>query len=263
MKEKIVDKNVYDEICNLFRNDDKQVGATFRLMEEGITAPSELVKRGAAKNPGVISHHKVIIKAVRDGEFPESANLATYSVRTINRFLQSSISVSEKTKEVLHQRKASLQEIANNSEAVKQDTKELIEKSTKLDERLTEIKNAIYVYTFPTYYRVGVDGDSEIKWLKIGKTTSSVWSRVSGQNRQTVMPEDPIVIRIYHKEGIDLDVVEAKFHDTLKRMFHQQSSLRNSKAGVEWFATSEDSLDAIAELLELEIEEIEFDSLDD
>jgi hypothetical protein len=116
---------------------------------------------------------------------------------------------------------------------------------------------------FPAYYRVSIHGDVEIKWLKIGKTTGSVWSRVSGQNRQTVMPKDPIVIRIYHKEGIDLDDVETKFHNTLKRMFHQQSSLRNSKAGVEWFATSEDSLDAIAELLELTIEKIEFDSLDE
>lgn len=254
---------ITEEISKLFRNDDKQVGATFCLMEEGVTSPTDLVKRGAAKNTGVISNHKVIIKAVKEGDYPKSANLAIQSVRTINRLLQSGISISQPTKNVLLKRKSDLQEIANNSEAVKQDTKELIEKSSKLDEKLSEIKNAIYVYTFPTYYRVGVAGDIEIKWLKIGKTSGSVWSRVSGQNRQTVMPEDPIVIRIYHKEGIDLDYIETKFHETLKRMFHQQSSVRNSKAGVEWFATSEDSLDAIAELLGLNIEKIDFAALDE
>jgi hypothetical protein len=67
------------------------------------------------------------------------------------------------------------------------------------------------------------------------------------------MPEDPILVRVYHKEGIDLKETEAKIMNTLRRVQFEQSSARHTKAGKEWFATNEDAIDAIAELLGLNV----------
>jgi hypothetical protein len=106
-----------------------------------------------------------------------------------------------------------------------------------------------------------VDGDTEVRWLKIGLTTKSVWQRIIDQNRQTSMPEDPVLIRVYHKKGIDLRSVEAKLMETLLRVQFEQSAARHTKAGKEWFATHEDSIDAIAELMGLTILKFDFESL--
>jgi len=253
-----MNQRILDEIRNLFYQDETQVGITYRLMEEGFTKPSELVSKGAAANTGVISHHKAIIKAILEGVYPRnSSNVANYARRAIDRFLENSPELSQEAKDVLQERRRRLIEIVSDKTAIQNDTRELISESAKLEETLSSIKNAIYVYTFPTYYRAGVDGDFDIRWMKIGLTTNNVWQRILDQNRQTSMPEDPIVIRVYHKEGIDLQETERKIQETLRRVKHEQSSAKNTKAGKEWFATTEDSIDAIAELLGLNI--VKFD----
>ena len=245
-----------EEIKELFRTDQTQVGETFRLMEEGVVKPMDLVERGAAANTGVISHHKYIIRAVVEGETDtNSANLASYARRAIDRLLDSPSgqSISIEARELLTKRRNDLLGIIGSKDAILNDTKELIEESIKLEDKIKSISNAIYVYTFPTYYRAGVDGDLNVRWLKIGLTTNTVWQRLVEQNRQTSMPEDPVLIRIYHKDGIDLKSIESKIMVTLTRVMHEQSSARYTKTGREWFATNEDSIDAIAELLGLEI----------
>jgi hypothetical protein len=245
-----------EEVKELLRNDDTQVGETFALIEQGITKASELVEKGSAKNTGVVAHHKYIIKAIVDGDTQTtSANLATYARRAIDRLLSSAsaATLSEEAKTLLLERRAKLLEIISDKDAISNDTKELVTESAKLEDTLKSISNAIYVYTFPTYYRAGVEGDLDVRWLKVGLTTNSVWQRIVEQNRQTSMPEDPILIRIYHKEGIDLKDTEAKIMNTLRRVQFEQSSARHTKAGKEWFATNEDAIDAIAELLGLTV----------
>ena len=249
-------EKINEEIRELFRTDQTQVGETFRLMEECVVKPTDLVERGAAANTGVISHHKYIIRAVVEGETDtNSANLASYARRAIDRLLDSPSgqSISIEARELLTKRRNDLLGIIGSKDAILNDTKELIEESIKLEDKIKSISNAIYVYTFPTYYRAGVDGDLNVRWLKIGLTTNTVWQRLVEQNRQTSMPEDPVLIRIYHKDGIDLKSIESKIMETLTRVMHEQSSARYTKTGREWFATNEDSIDAIAELLGLEI----------
>jgi hypothetical protein len=245
---------VIEELKELLRSDDTQVGITFRLMEDGVQKASELISQGGGKNPGVISHNKAIINSVINGLHPKNSSyVSTKARRAIDRILENETKISDEVRSLLYRRKMELLEIINDKSAIQNDTKELVIESEKLEDKLKRLSNAIYVYTFPTYYRAGVDGDLDIKWLKIGKTTTNVWQRIIHQNRQTSMPEDPIIIRIYHAEGIDLDETERKMQETLKRVKHEQSSARYTKSGKEWFATTEDSIDAIAELLKLEI----------
>jgi hypothetical protein len=251
-----VDGNLSDELRRALSQDETQLGETFRLMEKGVRKPSELVEQGSAANSGVIAHHKYVIRAVIDGDVQtKSSYLATFARRAIDRLLssESASNLSQEAKDVLAERRLKLIEIIADKEAIKNDTIELVTESAKLEDELKQISNAIYVYTFPTYYRAGVDGDLDVRWLKIGLTTNSVWQRIVDQNRQTSMPEDPILVRVYHAEGIDLKETEAKIMNTLRRVQFEQSAARNTKAGKEWFATNEDSIDAIAELLGLTI----------
>ena len=251
------------EIRKLLREDKTQLGDTFRLMEQGINKSSELVEKGSAANVGVIAHHKYIIKAIVDGVLDtKSANLATYARRAIDRLLasESASNISQDAKDLLSERRSKLLEIISDKDAIQNDTIELVSESAKLEDKLKQISNAIYVYTFPTYYRAGVDGDLDVRWLKIGLTTNSVWQRIVEQNRQTSMPEDPILVRVYYGEGIDLKETESKIMNTLRRVQFEQSAARNTKAGKEWFATNEDSIDAIAELLGLTIVRFNLDN---
>jgi hypothetical protein len=71
------------------------------------------------------------------------------------------------------------------------------------------------------------------------------------------MPEDPKLLRIYHKDDMNIEEVEKKFHQTLERVGHERSAARRTKAGTEWFATTLDAIDALAELMGLQIERYE------
>lgn len=251
-----MEENFTDEIKRILSLDETQLGETFRLMEQGVKKSSEIVERSSAANSGVVAHHKYIIKAIIDGDVQtNSSNLATYARRAIDRLLASkpAANLSLGAKMLLTERRTKLLEIIADKDAIQNDTKELVSESAKLENSLKQISNAIYVYTFPTYYRAGVDGDFDVRWLKIGLTTNSVWQRIVDQNRQTSMPEDPILVRVYFGDGIDLKETEAKIMNTLRRVQFEQSAARNTKAGKEWFATNEDSIDAIAELLGLNI----------
>ena len=94
-------------------------------------------------------------------------------------------------------------------------------------------------------------------WLKIGSTRNSVWQRIVEQNRQTSMPEDPKLLRIYHKPEMNIEEIEKNFHATLEAVGHERSAARRTKAGTEWFATTLEAIDAIAKLMSLEIERYE------
>ena len=252
--------SLQDEIRALLESDELQVGKTFRMMESGITKSTEIVAKGGGGNIGVVNINKQIIKAITEGLIPKSSYIALYSARTIARLMAASSEISPEVSNYLKSIRENLLIRANEQEALIHDKSELEKQSVKLSDLAKNIEKAVYVYTFPTYYRAGLETDPELKWLKIGTTNKGVWKRVIEQSRQTSMPEDPILLRIYHKEGVDIEAVEKSFHNVLLKVRHEQSAASNTKAGKEWFATTEDALDAIASLMNLEIEhDISFD----
>jgi hypothetical protein len=117
----------------------------------------------------------------------------------------------------------------------------------------------VYVYTFPTYLKVPAKYDPERFWLKIGQTGRVVEKRVSDQLRSTAMPEDPVILRVYtdpkgDADGSEVDyaALEKKFHKLLMSAGHSKTSARSG--GTEWFATTLEFLDEIAEILILDVE---------
>jgi hypothetical protein len=242
------------ELDSLLEADEMQIGQTYRLMKSGVTSLKELVERNVAGNSGVASNNKAMIASILTGEVPKSASLATKTARVIRRLISNGVPVSVETTAYLNDLLAQLANRASAVDALEHDQISLLKQSDLLSEQARHLANAIYVYSFPTYMHYGTIEDPELKWLKLGSTKNSVWQRILDQSRQTSMPEDPVLVRIYHLEGMDLAEVEKKFHRTLERVGHERSSATRTRAGKEWFATTEDALDALAELMGLQIE---------
>jgi hypothetical protein len=92
--------------------------------------------------------------------------------------------------------------------------------------------------------------------MKVGMSDSDVIRRFRNQERNTSLPEDPELLRIYTGET-EMLPLEQRIHRLLRAADHRQNSGRAS--GTEWFLTSLKFLDAIAEDLGLKT----FLSIDD
>ena len=238
-------------------NDELLLGAIFRAMEHGVSNTAELVNETGASNRGVVYNYQKMVTAILEGKLPNSASISRNAARSISRLIKNAENVSPKTLDYLNSTRVKLIENAEAENAVQHDQESIEMQSTVLAKIASGIQTGIYVYSFPTYLHFGTVEDHEVFWLKIGSTKNSVWQRIVEQNRQTSMPEDPKLLRIYHKDDMNIEEVEKKFHYTLERVGHERSAARRTKAGTEWFATTLDAVDAIAELMDLKIERYE------
>jgi len=242
----------------MLASDDLLLGSIFNAMESGFSNALEIVEKTGAGNRGVVYNYQKMVSAILEGKIPNSSSISRNAARSISRLIKNSNSISPATLEYLNSIRVKLIENAESETAVLHDKASIEAQSEALVKVASTIKNGIYVYSFPTYLHFGTIEDQDVFWLKIGSTKNSVWQRIVEQNRQTSMPEDPKLLRIYHKDSMDIEAVEQKFHTTLDRVGHERSAARRTKAGKEWFASTLDAVDAIAELLDLEIESYEF-----
>lgn len=249
--------SVLTEVKAMLAKDQLLLGSIFNAMEAGVTNTLDLVERSGASNRGVVYNYQKMLSAILEGTMPNSASISRNAARSISRLIKETASISPATLEYLNSTRARLIENTESETAVLHDQASLEAQSAALVKVASTIQNGIYVYSFPTYLHFGTVEDQEVFWLKIGSTKNSVWQRIVEQNRQTSMPEDPKLLRIYHKDQMDIDAIEQKFHNTLDRVGHERSAARRTKAGKEWFASTLDAIDAIAELLDLEIEKYE------
>jgi len=256
-----VNSSILTEVKAMLAKDELLLGSIFNAMESGVTNTLDLVEKSGASNRGVVYNYQKMLSAILEGTLPNSASISRNAARSISRLIKETVSISPATLEYLNATRARLIENTESETAVLHDQASLEAQSAALVKVASTIQNGIYVYSFPTYLHFGTVEDQEVFWLKIGSTKNSVWQRIVEQNRQTSMPEDPKLLRIYHKDQMDIDTIEQKFHTTLDRVGHERSAARRTKAGKEWFASTLDAIDAIAELLDLEIEK--YESTDD
>jgi hypothetical protein len=122
-----------------------------------------------------------------------------------------------------------------------------------------EKRGGVYAYSLPHYLNYPCKEDPDRFWFKVGRTSGNFADRVINSHRKTGLPEDPIIRRTYFSSTMNPTEMEGKFHLMLKASGLQTDA---RYAGVEWFATTEDQLDAIAELLGFEITKPQEDVLD-
>jgi len=253
----VLNESLQLELEKYMLADEFLLGAIFTHFKHGVTDAKELVNLTDAANRGVVYNNLAMIRALLESKLPSGASMSRQSAWAVGRIMKNNPTMSAQLKDYLSHLKLSLEENTNSMTAVLHDVDKIDRQSDALARQAVGIQNGIYVYSFPTYLHFGTIEDQELYWVKIGSTKNSVWQRIVEQNRQTSMPEDPKLLRIYHKENMNIDEIEKKFHSTLERVGHERSAARRTKAGTEWFATTLDAIDAIAELMNLQIEKYE------
>ena len=253
----MLDLSLRAELEGYMRSDEYLLGQIFNLYTQGVTNAKDLVSQSSAANSGVVYNNLAMIKALLESKIPKGATISRHSAWAVGRILKNNLEISNELKNYLNDLKVSLLNNSENLSAVIHDQVIIDNQSDELAKKASVIKNGIYVYSFPTYLHYRSIEDPDLTWFKIGFTGDEVWKRIIGQNRQTSMPEDPKLLRIYHREGMILEEIEKTFHTTLEAFGQERAATRHRKAGTEWFATTLNAIDALAKAMSLEIESYE------
>jgi hypothetical protein len=239
------------EIFNALAKDQGVRGDVFRATQKGIYAAKEILNIGVGANAGAVRNELVVIRALLDRVLPTSAPaLALSAARAIGGLLRANPDFSDGTIRYLSGLRVDLEHIPKDEEQTARENLEFERESDILEEKLEQL-DGIYVYTFPTYYVTPVKQDPERFWFKVGKTERAAGQRIEEQLRKTAMPEDPRIMRVYRKPDMNIAELEKQFHDTLLAAGHSRTEAR--RGGREWFATTLELLDQVANLLKLEI----------
>lgn len=249
---------VLAEINAALQDNSGALGKVARVMAEGVTSPTEMANRGAGANSGHSGNMARIVTFIQTGNAPTSPSRAAIAARAIGGLLRDNPNLSNEALQHLQALRSIVESVEKDDEAIAGEQTSLKIASEELSEKVEKL-GGVYVYTFPTYLKVPAKYDPERFWLKIGQTGRVVNRRISEQLRSTAMPEDPVILRVYTEPDseqvrpeVDYGALEKKFHKLLMSAGHSKTSARSG--GTEWFATTLEFLDEIAETLSLDIE---------
>lgn len=224
-----------------------QLGSVYRAMVVHPGAgPTQLLEHTDAANSGAVANRKVVVDAIFDGYEPTGPTVALQAASTVSSLLKAE--TDDQVKLHLTDVLARLRTRAGNEQAVEAESAQLTAQSAELATAL-EKASGVYVYTYPHYYRHPYIADTERRMLKVGRTADKAWDRVISQARQTGMPEDPLLLRVY--ETAEPISVEKTYHMLLDAAGHDRSV--GTAVGKEWFVTTLEFCDAIASVLQLQV----------
>lgn len=235
------------EVTQALERADGQLGQVYRLYRNGIVSPRDIVEAGASANVGAA---RLVLNKVRSvlGEYlPTTTTQATQAAATV-RTLLADDHLGSAARQHLVELETTLGRVSNSAEVQAREDRDLAEASDRLASSIRD-ESGVYVYTYPHYWRHPIVAGTERRLLKVGKTRNRAWSRIREQSRQTGMPEDPLLLRVYVTEDPDAD--ERRFHDLLEAAEHYRQD--GLTTGTEWFATTLIFLDAIASALRIGI----------
>lgn len=244
----------FEEIKIALRNNEGNLGKVFRAHEAGITTTRELVENGAAANFGAAGNLQVTLNAILENRLPAAPSRAAQTGRAIGGLIRDNPKFSNEVKIYLQDLRSDLEQILNNEIAINNEASQFEKASEELLEVFQKV-GGVYVYTYPTYFKLPVKIDPDRFWLKIGTTDRVIDLRIAEQTRATAVPEDPWVLRVYRSEDKTNQELEKVFHRMLEAAGHSRTDAK--RGGQEWFATNLDFLDQIAVSMKFHIEKME------
>jgi hypothetical protein len=233
-----------DEIARFLSEDPSRMGDVYRGLERGLDAEAVAAELGVNTSNFVWNYSR-IIAGLLDRELPTAPTVASQAARKFRSLLKRtdwSPGVRARLAsdlEVLERRTTDVEAVVQESEVSRKQTAEAESTDT----------TGIYVYALPHYLRFPFDPDSGRTLLKVGRSDRDIIQRLRDQARTTALPEEPLLLRIYATGDLDTVDVEARFHRTLRAFDHGRAVER--MAGREWFLTTTQALDAVADLLGL------------
>ena len=251
-----------EEVERALSKDETRLGEVWRL--KGLK-PKEIAEKLNVNSWEFVYNRRRDIKAIEEGILPDSPSPAERCGSTLRGFINNHrASFSDATVSLLQDR-------ANECDRRAKDPTKREEQEQKPEHQTSAAAEprgpGIYVYALPRYIDHPIEKSNKDKtndrtYLKVGVSENDAIKRFQQQARSTVLPEPPILLRIYAgSEGVDLAKVEKNIHKYLENFGH--FSNKKQGAGKEWFLTNLKSLDSIAELLNLKTHFAIDDSDDD
>jgi hypothetical protein len=240
------------ELDSLLAQSKGQLGEVARTMQTGVTDRQDLLEQTGVANSGALSNLLVYIDAIREGTISMSPSRAQQALSATRSFLrQHRDRMSDEAVAHVDGVIERLEQSANDREAQEKEDEELISHSDALEQSLADA-GGVYVYTYPHYWRFRTVDDSNRTLLKIGMSNVDTGERVRQQARQAAVPEDPILLRVYRSATKPPLELERDFHRLLRAADHVRET-KPRIGGTEWFETSIEFLDTVADVLKLQI----------
>jgi hypothetical protein len=236
-------------LVTALNNNPRQLGAVYKLDPEMKMKAKNIVELEGAANESAVGNIRCAIRAILDGTIPNSPSVSNQAIGSLNGMMRDNPSFTSEVKDHLKEVLLELQDRAS-SKIFKEEEAEVRRLGSEEMIQLVEQRGGVYAYSLPHYLNFPCKEDPERYWYKVGYTTGNFENRIIGSHRKTGLPEDPVVRRTYFSPSIDPRTMENKFHKMLKASGLQTDA---RYGGEEWFATTEDQLDAIAELLGFEV----------
>ena len=243
MSEELTDK-VAEEVRAVLAVEDTRIGEVFRLLRDG---KSEVeIAEIYETQTGWVYQYRGFINSLETGKLPSALTVKRHMISTYRSFISRNFTaLSPDVTQELQNRLAIMS--APSSDPPGDEPAVLILRK-KEELALREAVTGIYVYTLPHYYNQPLQPSeddilADRTLMKVGKSDADVIRRFREQQRNTALPEDPLLLRIYTSVEGKGDV-ERRFHLLLSAADHRRNKSR--AAGSEWFLTSLKFLDALA-----------------
>ena len=255
MKSGAPNLKVKQELSELLRNNEGQIGLAFSLWEKGERKNRVFVENGIAANTGAAGNVRATIEAIMLGVIPNGPTVAVIARSAVNGLLRRNSVISKSTRSYLDTLIQSLTERAEDRERQESEERDLSVGSADIQKKMGK-RNGVYVFTYPAYLRFVKMTDPD-RWLyKIGKSDGQVLQRIRGQ--ATGMPEPALLLRVYVHPKLKPLALEKSFHKALIAAGHESvrtldKENKKRHGAREWFATRLEFLDHVASLLGCEI----------
>lgn len=244
-----------EEIDKILDEYGHRLGEVWSGLKEGLSDDEIAESVGLANSHNVYLYRTAIEIIRKERSVPDKPTSAERYARNIRGFLKDGKNqLSESASENLTQLLEECNHNASDEKAIDEQSREM-EQETR--EQESSGRSGIYVYTLPHYYRhpkePGSDDDLYDRTLfKVGMSELDAEKRVREQST-TALPEPPSLLRIYSpkENNDDIPKIEKKLHKILRAANHKQN--REKGAGKEWFLTSLEFLDAVAEIMDLDV----------
>lgn len=244
------------EISRLLRLRDDFIGRVYDLWDDG-ESDEDIAAEMGHKNTGSTRNFITAIEYLlgdlrADPSKKQAMDQAKYRVKEwLKLFENGDLPLSNEAADHFNS-------ILNTKKASELATESLLEKfsDTPVDrEHERHAKDplgstGIYVYSYPQYLRAETVSPDSRTLFKVGASGDDLRSRIEFQRKNTEVPEDLIIVRIYPVRTSQVFVMEEKFHKLLTAAGHHHVS---KTGGTEWFNTSMELLDVIADALDLDI----------
>ena len=236
---------VAKEVRDALQIDETRMGDVYRALALGKSS-TEIAAEVGTQTPNFVNKYKRFARAIETGDLPSAPTMIRECGIAMRGFLNRHYArLSPGTIKVLESRIVTLSTV--RIDPIAEENEDLrIQQRTQSAER--QAVTGIYVYTLPHYRKHPVEPalDESLAHrtlMKVGMSDSDVIRRFRHQERNTSLPEDPELLRIY-TGTTDMLPLEQRMHRLLRAADHRQNTGRAS--GTEWFLTSLKFLDAIA-----------------